>query len=145
VGTRAGTESTDGTLSIGEVAERAGLRASAIRYYERSGLLPPPERRAGQRRYGPGVLDLLLAIGVSKEAGFSLAEIRRLLGGFADATPPSERWRRLAEAKLEELDSLADRIEGMRALLHRGLECGCLRLEDCELLRERGAAAPSLG
>jgi MerR family redox-sensitive transcriptional activator SoxR len=132
------THYTDGTLSIGEVAARAGLRTSAIRYYERAGLLPAPERRAGRRRYDAGVLDLLRAIEVSKQAGFTLAEIRRLLAGFDAATPPSERWRQLAEAKIEELDLLAERIDGMRALLRRGLECGCLRLEDCELLNPNG-------
>lgn len=125
----------DGTLAIGEIAARAGLQTSAIRYYERVGLLPAPARVSGRRRYGPEVLQLLAAIEASKAAGFSLDEIKRLFHGFDAATSPSERWHGLAAAKLAELDALADRIEGMRALLQRGLECGCLTLEDCELLR----------
>jgi MerR family transcriptional regulator, redox-sensitive transcriptional activator SoxR len=129
------------TLSIGEVARRAGLETSAIRYYERVGLLPAAERRSGRRRYGPDVLELLSVVAVAKEAGFSLAEIKRLLRGFDSSTPPSERWRRMAEGKLDELDALSQRIEGMRTLLRRGLECGCLRLEDCELLRRPPALA----
>lgn len=128
---------TDGTLAIGEVAERAGLQASAVRYYERVGLLPAPERISGRRRYGPEVLQLLAAIEVSKAAGFSLGEVKRLFHGFEQRTPPSERWRELATSKLEQLDVLADRLEGMRALLRRGLECGCLSLEDCELVSKR--------
>jgi MerR family redox-sensitive transcriptional activator SoxR len=125
------------SLAIGEVADRAGLQPSAIRYYERLGLLPAPARTSGRRRYGPEVLDLLAAIEVAKAAGFSLQEVGQLMSGFDPATPPSARWAALAEGKLEELDRLAARIEGMRALLRRGLECGCLRLEDCELLAER--------
>lgn len=124
------------TLSIGAVAERAGLQASAIRYWERLGLLPKPARDGGRRRYDPGVLDLLAAIEVAKAAGFSLREIKHLFRGFDSRTRPSERWRRMATAKLEELDAMAARIEGMRALLERGLDCGCLTLEDCRLVRE---------
>jgi MerR family redox-sensitive transcriptional activator SoxR len=128
---------TDATLAIGEVAERAGLQTSAIRYYERVGLLPAPERISGRRRYGPEVLQLLAAIEASKAAGFSLEEIKRLFHGFDRATPPSARWRELATTKLEELDGVAERLEGMRSLLQRGLECGCLSLEDCKLVSER--------
>jgi MerR family transcriptional regulator, redox-sensitive transcriptional activator SoxR len=132
-------DSSGRSLAIGEVAERTRLQPSAIRYYERRGLLPPPERASGRRRYGPEVLQLLAAIEVSKAAGFSLEEIKRLFDGFDRATPPSERWRELATKKLRELDVLSGRITGMRALLRRGLECGCLGLEDCELLGEVGS------
>jgi MerR family transcriptional regulator, redox-sensitive transcriptional activator SoxR len=134
-------DTMDGRLAIGEVAHRAGLQASAIRYYERVGLLPAPERVGGRRRYGAEVLQLLAAIEVSKAAGFSLDEIRRLFDGFDGAVPPSERWRELTKAKLEQLDVLEERLEGMRALLQRGLECGCLRLEDCELVVAERARA----
>jgi MerR family transcriptional regulator, redox-sensitive transcriptional activator SoxR len=122
------------TLAIGEVARVAGVSPSAIRYYERKGLLPPPSRSSGQRRYDPRVFQLLRVIEVSKQAGFSLKEIEQLLHGFDRSTPPSERWRALAEGKLTEVEELIARAEGMRTLLERGLECGCLRLEDCELL-----------
>jgi MerR family redox-sensitive transcriptional activator SoxR len=131
---------SDGTLAIGAVAERSGLQTSAIRYYERVGLLPKPVRSSGRRRYDPSVLELLAAIEVAKAAGFSLREIKHLFRGFDRRTPPSERWRQLAAAKLEELDALAERIEGMRALLERGVECGCLTLEDCRLIRAHSKA-----
>jgi MerR family redox-sensitive transcriptional activator SoxR len=121
-------------MAIGEVAERAGLRTSAIRYYERAGLLPVAPRESGRRRYDPSVLERLRVIEVCKRAGFSLAETERLMSGFADGTPPSDRWRDLATDKLAELDALVQRVEGMRSLLRRGLECDCLRLEDCDLL-----------
>jgi len=130
----AGTQTPKALLSIGEVAERAGLQSSAIRYYERIGLLPSAQRRSGQRRYGEEVLTLLSVIEVSKAAGFTLAEIKRLVSGFGDEVPASERWRTLAEGKLTELDALAGKVAAMRSVLRRGLECGCLRVEDCELL-----------
>jgi MerR family transcriptional regulator, redox-sensitive transcriptional activator SoxR len=124
-------------MAIGEVAQRAGLRPSAIRFYERAGLLPSPPRESGRRRYDPSVLERLRVIEVCKQAGFSLSETERLMSGFADGVPASERWRQLATDKLGELDALVERVGGMRALLRRGLECDCLRLEDCELLAER--------
>ena len=129
----------DATLSIGEVARRAGIQASTIRYYERMSLLEPPERQGGKRRYQPSVLSVLAAIGAAKEAGFSLREIKLLFDGFERDVPPSERWQRFAGDKLRELDALAERLEAMRRLLHEGLECGCLRLEHCELISQRQA------
>jgi MerR family redox-sensitive transcriptional activator SoxR len=122
-------------LQIGEIARLAGLRPSTLRYYERLGLLPEPERVNGRRRYDPDVLDLLAAIEVSKRAGFSLAEIAALFS-FAPSVSPSERWQRLAQGKLEEIEALIARAEAMREVLRRGLECGCLRLQDCELFND---------
>ena len=122
------------TLSIGEVASAAGIQPSAIRYYERKGLLPQPDRLSGRRRYDPKVLELLRVIEVSKAAGFTLAEIEHVMHGFDPKTPPSERWRSLAEDKLREVDAVIERAQRMRALLQRGVECGCLTLSDCELL-----------
>ena len=110
------------------------MPASAIRYYERRGLLPAPARSGGKRRYDARVLQRLRVIEVAKQAGFSLREIGRLLGGFDRRTTPSERWRALAEDKLREVDAQIARAERMRAFLLRGLECGCLTLEDCRLL-----------
>jgi DNA-binding transcriptional MerR regulator len=121
-------------MAIGEVAHAAGVPPSTIRYYERRGLLPVPRRSGGKRRYDPRVLQLLRVIAVSKDAGFSLQEIQQLLHGFDPRTRPSARWQALAQGKLREVDALIARAEGMRALLTRGLECGCLTLEDCRVL-----------
>ena len=65
-------------MRISEVAERAGLRPSALRYYESVGLLPPPMRIHGRRSYGPEVLMLLAGIGVAQRAGFKVEEIKQL-------------------------------------------------------------------
>jgi MerR family redox-sensitive transcriptional activator SoxR len=125
------------TVSIGELARLASVEASTIRYYERRGLLPIPERTSGRRRYRPDVLNLLRVIKVCKEAGFTLQEVEQLLHGFDPSTPPSERWRDLAEGKLRQIDALIARAEAMRALLTRGLECGCLTLEDCSFVEDQ--------
>lgn len=121
-------------LTIGEVARACGINASAIRYYERKGVLPAADRIAGRRRYDARILELLRVVDVAKRAGFTLTEIKLLLHGFEPHATPSERWRALAGEKLAEIEALIARAEGMRALLKRGLDCGCLTLDDCALL-----------
>ena len=124
--------------TIGGVARRAGVRPSALRYYERIGVLPEPGRENGRRRYDQEtlheVLDRLAIVRVAQQAGFTIAEIRTLLDGFSEDTPPSERWRFLAREKLHEVEALIGRAQGMKRVLERGLECQCLRLEDCALV-----------
>ena len=128
-----------GNMSIGEVAQRAGVRPSALRYYESIGVLPTPERENGRRRYDGEVLrkvlDRLTVVRVAQQAGFTISEIRVLLDGFSENTPPSERWRVLAREKLPEVEALVERAFGMKHLLERGLRCDCLRLADCALVR----------
>ncbi len=118
-------------MTIGEVAKRAGVRPSALRYYESVGVLPAPRRVNGRRRYEGEVLDLLAIVRVAQQAGFTLGEIRTLLHGFSADTPPSARWQALARRKLPEVEALVERALGMKRLLERGLRCDCLRLEDC--------------
>ena len=119
------------SLSIGEIARRAGIRTSAIRYYEQAGLVPVPRRVSGQRRYDPEIVDRLALIQFGQQAGFTIGEIRTLFEGFEEETPMSMRWQLLAREKLEEVDALVDRAQRMRALLNQALTCGCLRLDDC--------------
>ena len=125
-------------MTIGEVAEKAGINASAIRYYERAGLLPEPGRVGGKRRYGPGVLRTLALVEAAKRTGLTIAEIRLLFHGFADEVGASERWRSLASRKLGEVDELVARLGQMRVLLAEALRCDCASLEGCtELLADR--------
>ena len=121
-------------LTVGAVARQARLRPSAIRYYESAGLLPAPVRVSGWRRYDATVLERLAVIELAKRAGFTLAEIRTLLRGFSPRTSPSKRWHALARQKLPEVEALIARARTMKRLLEEGLNCGCLRLEDCALL-----------
>jgi MerR family redox-sensitive transcriptional activator SoxR len=116
-------------LAIGEFARRAGVRSSALRYYESIGLLPAPQRVNGRRRYDPAAIQLLRVIQLAQHAGFSVAEIQRLLHGFPPETPPTERWRPLAEHKMREIDALIARAQQMKGILETLLTCGCVRLE----------------
>jgi MerR family transcriptional regulator, redox-sensitive transcriptional activator SoxR len=125
-------------LTIGEVAARAGIRASALRYYEEEGLLEPAARVGGQRRYTLAALDKLTVIRFCQALGFSLAEVRELL------TPPrgsaqKERWRGLVDAKVEELDAVLKRTRAMRKILRVSRDCDCVDLEECA-----AACGPSL-
>jgi MerR family redox-sensitive transcriptional activator SoxR len=124
---------TEATLSIGEVAERAGVNVSAIRYYERNGLLPEPERESGQRRYTSETIRRLGTIDVAKRAGFSLAEVRTLLASTDAGAPAHEQLRALAERKLPEVEALIERAEAMRGWLSAAAACGCESLDACAL------------
>lgn len=84
-------------LTIGEIARAAGIATSAIRYYERIGLLPPAKRVNTKRRYDESILQKLAVIRLAQRAGLSIAEIQTLLH---DNNPPSERWQTLAVKKL---------------------------------------------
>src|SRR5579871_2568976 len=118
-------------LSIGAVARRAGVRPSALRYYESLGLLPAPARVSGRRRYDADVLPRLTLIAAAQQMGFTVAEIGTLLHGFSPDTPASARWRVLVAQKLPEVEALIRRAQGMKRLLEEALTCGCLTLDAC--------------
>jgi MerR family redox-sensitive transcriptional activator SoxR len=120
------------SMHIGLLAKRIGIAPSAIRYYEKVGLLPPPARRSGRRLYGVEALGRLGIIQVAREAGFSVAETKTFLSGFSVTTRPAARWRLLAERKLAEFEISIARIERMKALLESSFRCECLKIEDCE-------------
>ncbi len=123
----------DAALSIGQVAERAGLNISAIRFYEREGLLPEPERVSGQRRYDEAVVHRLGTIDVAKQAGFSLDEVRVLLTSIDQGSPAHEQLRALASRKLPEVEALIERAQAMREWLTTASGCGCDTLDGCAL------------
>jgi len=117
--------------TIGEVAKLTGVAASALRYYEREGLIPRADRRGGKRIYGDDILDRLALIGVAKAAGFSVAEVRTLLSGFTRRTPPGKRWRKLADRKLAELEARAAEVASMKRVLLAVTRCECPTLDEC--------------
>jgi len=119
-------------LTISEAARQVGLKASAIRYYERIGLLPRAPRMSGQRRYDTTALYRLAIIQRARQLGFTLSEIRHLFFGFRDITRPSERWRTLSQQKLVELDHLMDGIKAVRGVLTKLMtKCRCDSLDQC--------------
>jgi MerR family redox-sensitive transcriptional activator SoxR len=123
-------------MLIGEVARRAGVAASALRYYEREGLLPRPARSANRRIYNSRIMGRIRIIQLAREAGFSIAETRTFISGQPSGSIPSSRWRSLA-------DPIA-RATQMKSLLKSSFKCGCSTIEDCErllLTRELPACA----
>jgi MerR family redox-sensitive transcriptional activator SoxR len=119
-------------LTISEVARRVGLQPSAIRYYERIGILVPAQRIGGQRRYDTTVLHRLAVIQRARQTGFSLDEIRELFFGFRDAAPAALRWQKLSRRKLAELEELMGQIRTMQQLLRKMMECcRCETLDQC--------------
>jgi len=117
-----------GKLSIGEVAERAGVRPSALRYYEQVGLLPPAARVSGHRHYDESVLRRLAVISFAKAAGFTLAQIAELLADGGSGR------RAFTERKLAEVDEAIRLAQQRRALLEESLACGCTALDQCPAL-----------
>lgn len=109
-----------GLLTIGELARRSGVTASALRYYEELGLLSPPARISGQRRYPESAARLVAAILLYSDAGFTLAEQKALLA--AGATTPGDR-RQLMRRKLAELDEQIARAQAARDAISHGLRC----------------------
>jgi DNA-binding transcriptional MerR regulator len=105
-------------LTIGELARRAGVTASALRYYEELGLLPAPARISGQRRYPESAARLVAAILLYSDAGFTLAEQKALM-----APRGAPGLRQLAQRKLAELDEQIARAQAVREAIRHGLRC----------------------
>jgi DNA-binding transcriptional MerR regulator len=118
-------------MKIGELAGRAGLNASAIRYYERMGLLAPPYRTGGQRRYPAEAIHRVLLIRFAGDMGFTLAEIKIFLSGLSDNSPVGHRWRKLAARKIKEAERTIERSLRLQSLFQHLLRCHCVSLQDC--------------
>ena len=120
---------TEPSLTIGQVAARAGLRTSHIRYYEEIGVLPEAERSSGQRRYSEDVLHRLGIIDVAQRAGLSLEEIRDLTGPQAHGHDAGERIRALAERKLPDIEALIERAQAVKRWLQIASACDCATVD----------------
>ncbi len=129
-------------LSIGEVAERAGVAASALRFYEREGLIEATRSDGGQRRYPRDVLRRIAFVRAAQRVGLTLDEIRGALASLPDGRTPNARdwerlsrsWRPLLDARIAELERLRDRLDSC-------IGCGCLSLGDCALSNPADVAA----
>jgi MerR family redox-sensitive transcriptional activator SoxR len=121
-------------LMIGELARQVGVAPSALCYYEKAGLLPPPPRASKRRQYNPNVLGRIRIILLARDAGFSIRETRMFLNGFPASTMPTLRWREMAKRKIAELDELMARVARMKLILNASFRCECRELEDCERL-----------
>jgi MerR family redox-sensitive transcriptional activator SoxR len=118
-------------MKIGELAARANLKPSAIRYYEKMGILAAPHRVSGQRRYPIDALDRVLLIRFAGEMGFTLAEIKIFLTGLRNSAPVGPRWKKLANAKIKQVDDVIKRSRQLKSLLEHLLDCRCPSLQVC--------------
>lgn len=131
-----------GELSIGEVAARSGVTPSALRFYEREGLLAASRTRGNQRRYDRPVLRRIAFIQAGRAAGVPLGEIRAALDGLPTRRSPSRRdWERLSNRWRDDLDARIATLEALRDRLTTCIGCGCLSIDKCELLNPDDEAA----
>jgi MerR family transcriptional regulator, redox-sensitive transcriptional activator SoxR len=118
-------------LTIGEVAEYAGIQPSAIRYYESMGLLPRPKRIHGHRRYDRTVLKRLGLIQLVRQAGFGIRELQVLFGDAGTGVPATSEWKTLAAEKIAEMDALIRQTQATKAWLEAALHTDCQGVDDC--------------
>jgi DNA-binding transcriptional MerR regulator len=111
---------SDRLLTISELAHRAGVATSALRYYEDLGLLPTPARISGQRRYPESAVGLVGIILLLRDVGFSLGEQKELMA--ARAIAPDD-WHQLARRKLAELDDQIAKAQTAREAIEHALRC----------------------
>ena len=131
-------------MKIGEVARRSGTGIETIRYYEREGLLPPPQRRpSGYRQYDGATVERLDYIRRAKELGFTLAEVRDLLD-LSSAAPTCEHVRHRAEAKIADIEGKIRSLQRMRRSLGRIVDrCRAKdAAEDCPLVHKPKRKTP---
>ena len=127
-------------MRIGELADRVGLRTSALRYYESIGILAPAGRIAGRRQYDHEALNTLRLLQAAQHAGFTLAEARALLSLLKHNHRASQRWRETAQAKLHTLDGRIARLRAARAALAAAIDCACAgRAAACVLVAKTPA------
>jgi MerR family redox-sensitive transcriptional activator SoxR len=129
-------------FSIGEVAQRAGVATSALRFYEDEGLIRSERNSSGHRRYHADVLRRVSFIRTAQRVGLSLADIHDALASLPDGrTPTAEDWGRLAASWRPRLDDRIAVLTRLRDQLDGCIGCGCLSLASCGLWNPDDVAA----
>ena len=129
-------------LSIGEVARRSGVAPSALRFYERQGLIAASRTDGNQRRYDRAVLRRIALLQAGRAAGIPLAQIRGALEGLPTSRTPSRRdWERLSNRWRDDLDARIETLQALRERLTTCIGCGCLSIDRCDLLNPDDEAA----
>lgn len=139
------------TLTIGQLAERAGVATSAVRFYEARGLVTSERTTGNQRRYASSTLRRVAFIRSAQRVGLTLEEIGEALATLPESrTPTKADWHRLSRAWRPRLDEQIRRLELLRDRLDGCIGCGCLSLRSCSLINpgdalgEEGAGAVRL-
>jgi MerR family transcriptional regulator, redox-sensitive transcriptional activator SoxR len=131
-------------LTIGQVSDRSGVAASALRYYEQQGLITATRTAGGARRFPRAVLRRLAFVRAAQNVGLSLGEIRDALATLPADRPPTTRdWARLSTGWRERLDEQIAALVQLRDGLTSCIGCGCLSLGRCALSNPGDVAAGS--
>ena len=134
----------DDLLTVGDVAHRSGFAASALRFYEREGLIRATRTSGGQRRYERSVLRRLAFIRAARNIGLSLVEVREALDTLPGGrTPTKSDWARLSKAWSARLDEQIRALRALREGLDSCIGCGCLSLRRCAISNPSDVAAAS--
>ncbi len=129
-------------LTIGEVADRSGFATSALRYYEREGLIVAIRTAGHQRRYERSVLRRLAFVRAARNIGLGLEEVKLALDALpAGRTPTKADWTRMSRAWRTRLDEQIDALVRLRDGLDSCIGCGCLSLQRCRLSNPNDVAA----
>jgi MerR family redox-sensitive transcriptional activator SoxR len=132
-------------LTIGELSTRSGVPQSALRFYERQGLISSRRTDGNQRRFGSVTLRRVALVQAGKAAGIPLERIRAALDELPDGKTPTKRdWERLSRSWRREIDERIETLEAIRGRLTTCIGCGCLSLKTCALLNP-GDEAGGLG
>ena len=132
----------DTLISIGELAERAGVPHSALRFYEAQGLLKSVRTEGGQRRYARDTLRRVAFIRSAQNVGLRLEDIAAALAQLPESrTPTKSDWTRLSKRWRATLDERIHALESLRDQLDQCIGCGCLSLTACKLYNPADQAA----
>ena len=133
-------------LTVGEVAQRSGFATSALRFYEREGLVTASRTAGGQRRYARHVLRRLAFIRAARNIGLSLEEVRNALARLPGGrTPTKADWAQLSRAWRSRLDEQIQALEALRDDLDSCICCGCLSLRRCAISNPGDVAGVARG
>jgi MerR family transcriptional regulator, redox-sensitive transcriptional activator SoxR len=129
-------------ITIGEFARRAGVAASALRYYEDLGLIWSERSAGGQRRYARVMLRRVAFIRAAQTVGLSLGEVQSALAKLPDdRTPNKSDWNKVSATWIRRVDDRIGELEQLRATLDSCVGCGCLSLRTCRLYNPEDTAA----
>jgi MerR family transcriptional regulator, redox-sensitive transcriptional activator SoxR len=128
-------------LTIGELSTRSGVAQSALRFYERQGLIASSRTDGNQRRYASTTLRRVALIRAGKAAGIPLERLREALDTLGGDSPKKKDWERLSRAWARELDERIETLQAIRGRLTGCIGCGCLSLRTCRLLNPDDEAA----
>jgi MerR family redox-sensitive transcriptional activator SoxR len=131
-----------GELTIGELSSRSGVSASALRFYEREGLIESRRTDGNQRRYPSVTLRRVALVQAGKAAGIPLERLHAALDTLPNSKSPTKRdWERLSRSWAAEVDARIAMLQAIRTRLTTCIGCGCLSLKTCGLLNPDDKAA----